>query len=196
MKTAVIALLAALPLCTGLRAQSRSGMEAAGWKKIDPKELADNPIVKIGSEWMALAAGREGDMNAMTVSWGTWGELWNRPVVTVYVSSSRYTHRFMERNEYFTLTGFPPAFRQALSYIGSHSGREGDKLARAGLTPEFTPLGNPVFREADLAIECKILYKEVMDKNLVPDNIKAMYAGGTGVHTQYIGEIVNVWIKK
>ena len=65
-------------------------------------------------------------MNTMTISWGSLGELWNKPVVTVYVSSSRYTHQFMEKNDHFTVAFFPAEYRQALQYLGSHSGREGE----------------------------------------------------------------------
>lgn len=64
-------------------------------------------------DWMDLAVGNKDDMNAMTISWGEIGELWERPVVTVYVSSRRYTHSFMERNEYFTVTAFPRSHRPA-----------------------------------------------------------------------------------
>lgn len=45
---------------------------------------------------MALAVRKNGDMNAMTISWSALGELWEKTVVTVYVSSSLYTHSFME----------------------------------------------------------------------------------------------------
>lgn len=197
MKTRLVLLLAVQTLLLGCGHQAQAPAEAASqeWKAVTAKEIEDNPVVKVGDEWMVLAAGREGDMNAMTIGWGTWGVLWGRPVMTVYVSSSRYTHSFMERNEYFTVTGFPEQYRQALSYIGSHSGRDGDKLKDAGLTPEFTELGNPIFREADLAIECRLLYKEVLDVTQVPDRIREMYDRGVGPHSMYIGEIVNVWVK-
>ena len=198
MKTKLIMMFAATALLAGCaeRKAATQTAESQEWKAVTAKEIIDNPIVKVGDEWMALAAGREGDMNAMTIGWGTWGVLWGRPVVTVYVSSSRHTHSFMERNEYFTVTGFPEQYRQALSYIGSHSGRDGDKLKDAGLTPEFTELGNPIFREANLAIECRLLYKEVLDVEQAPDRIREMYDRGVGPHSMYIGEIVNVWVKE
>ena len=190
------AVLTLLLFSCSSRTNSEQTSRLGAWKRIEPAALTDNPIVKVGSEWMALAAGKEGDMNAMTIGWGTWGVLWGRPVVTVYVSSSRYTYDFMERNAYFTVTGFPVEMKPALSYIGSHSGRDGDKLRNAGLTPVFTELGNPIFEEANLAIECKLLYKEVLDVAQVPENIRAMYEKGVGPHAMYIGEIVNVWVKE
>ena len=199
MKTKFILLMAVPALLfagCGKKAATPDTTASQEWKQVTAKEIADNPVVKVGDEWMALAAGHEGDMNAMTIGWGPWGVLWGRPVMTVYVSSSRHTHSFMERNEYFTVTGFPEQYRQALSYIGSHSGRDGDKLKEAGLTPEFTELGNPIFREANLAIECRLLYKEVLDVEQVPDRIREMYDKGVGPHSMYIGEIVNVWVKE
>ena len=102
----------------------------------------------------------------------------------------------MERNEYFTVTGFPEEKRSALQYIGSHSGRDDkDKISKAGLTPSFTELGNPIFEEANLAIECRIIYKSPFDATLLTPEVKQIYEKGLGIHTMYIGEIVNTWIK-
>ena len=196
MKCKIIAFIAALCFVAAGCSENSDALHKEGWRKIEPKELTDSPIVKVGSEWMALAAGNGEDMNAMTISWGTWGVLWGRPVVTVYVSSSRHTYSYMERFDSFTVTGFPQEYKTALGYIGSHSGRDSDKIEEAGLTVEYTPLGNPIFKEANLAIECKTLYKEEFDRDRVPDDIKAMYDKGTGVHTMYIGEIINIWIKE
>lgn len=173
------------------KANSNSSGE---WQKISPMEIK-NSIELFDKDWMALAVGKEGDMNAMTISWGEIGELWQKPVLTVFVSSSRYTHEFMERNSYFTLTAFPEDKRGALQYIGTHSGRDGDKLADADLTPEFTELGNPIFKEANLAIECRIIYKAPFMKDDIAPDVAKIYDNGMGVHTMYIGEIVNVWKK-
>ena len=43
-----------------------------------------------------------------------------------------------------------------------------DKVAGAGLTVEFTELGNPIYADADLAIECKKLYGQQFDASLMP----------------------------
>lgn len=169
-------------------------LEAEGWRRIAPEDV-ENAVRLFDKDWMALAVGSKGDMNAMTISWGGMGELWGRPVVTVYVSSSRYTYSFMERNDYFTVTAFPETMRNALIYIGRHSGRDGDKLAPAGLTAEYTALGNPVFKEARLAIECRIIYKAPFDAEKMDKDVRHVYDKGMGIHTMYIGEIVNVWTK-
>lgn len=170
---------------------------AAGeWREIAPEEIK-NAVELFGKDWMALAAGKKDSLNAMTVGWGTVGQLWGKPVVTVYVRKSRYTYTFMERNPYFTLTAFPESKRSALQYIGTHSGRdEKDKLQKAGLTPEFTTLGNPIFTEGTLAIECKTLYRQEMSPALIDSAVRHSYEGeDSAAHVMYVGEIVHAWKK-
>lgn len=179
-----------MTLAMPMHAQS----EADGWHKIEPTEIK-NAVELFNNDWMALAAGKDGDMNAMTISWGGLGELWGKPVVTVYVRHSRYTHTLLELYDYFTLTAFPEQMRPALQYIGSHSRKtEKNKLQNAGLTPMFTQLGNPIFKEGNLAIECRILYSAPLDvDNMLDDGVIKMYKTDKDLHTMFIGEIVNVW---
>lgn len=166
------------------------------WTSITPKQIEGNFIQMVGDEWFELAAGHEGDMNLMTIAWGSIGELWGKPVITVYVSTSRYTYQFMEKNDYFTITHFPASMREQLQYLGSVSGRDEDKVKGADLTVEFTELGNPIFAEADLAIECRKLYAEPFKAELMPVEQRQWYAErNLGFHVAYYGEIVNVWTK-
>ena len=166
------------------------------WQEIAPTEIELNPLQMIDKDWLEVSAGKEGKMNLMTISWGTIGELWNKPVFTVFVSTSRYTHQFMEENDYFTVTHFPESMRDKLAYLGRASGRNEDKVAGAGLTVEFTELGNPIYAEADLAIECRKIYSQQFDADLIPAEQRAWYEkSGLGIHHMYIGEIVHVWKK-
>lgn len=171
-------------------------MRAKPWQQIAPREIEGNAVKLFADDWFALAAGQEGDMNLMTIAWGNLGVLWGKPVVTVYVSTSRYTNSFMERNDYFTITHFPALMRDKLQYIGSVSGRDEDKVKGAGITAEFTELGNPIFSEADLAIECRKIYAEPFKPELLPLEQREWYDKlGLGIHVAYVGEIVNVWKK-
>jgi len=166
------------------------------WQEITPTEIELNPLQMIDRDWLEVSAGKEGKMNLMTISWGSIGELWGRPVFIVYVSTSRYTHQFMEENDYFTVTHFPDSMKDKLAYLGRVSGRDEDKVAGAGLTVEFTELGNPIYAEADLAIECKKIYAQQFDANLLPPEQRAWYEQtGIGIHYMYIGEILHVWKK-
>ena len=169
---------------------------AKPWQSISPREIEGNPIHLFADDWFELAAGKKDDMNLMTIAWGSLGELWGKPVVTVYVSTSRYTYEFMEKNDYFTITHFPESMRQQLQYLGTASGRDEDKVKGAGLTTEFTELGNPIFAESDLAIECRKIYAEQFQADLLPLEQRQWYEErGLGIHVAYYGEIVNVWRK-
>ena len=169
------------------------------WRSVDPMDINMNPVENFAKDWMALAVGGEKSYNSMTIAWGAIGQLWNKPVVIVFVSEDRYTKRLMDRNDCFTVTGFPQskACRDALLYIGSHSQKdEPDKTANAGLHVEFTPSGNPTFAEGCLAIECRKIYSDAFDLDLVPEEIAEGMYSQMGVHSFYIGEIIGAWEKR
>lgn len=181
---------------TSVVEETAESMRQKNWKEISPREIEGNPVKLFADDWFELAAGKEGDMNLMTIAWGTLGELWGKPVVTVFVSTSRYTNEFMAKNDYFTITHFPASMRQKLQYLGSVSGRDEDKVKGADLTTEFTELGNPIFAESDLAIECRKIYTAPFEFDKMPLEQRQWYdERGLGVHVAYTGEIVHVWKK-
>ena len=97
--------------------------------KISPEAWVGNPFEAIGKDWFLLTAGtEESGYNTMTCSWGQMGVLWNKPSVTCYVRHSRHTFGFMEQQDTFTLSFFAQTQRKALSFCGSHSGRDCDKF--------------------------------------------------------------------
>lgn len=191
---AIVKFLTLVAVFMALAVPMQAQSEAEGWHKISPTEIK-NAVDLFSNDWMALAAGKEDDMNAMTIAWGGIGELWGKPVVTVYVNHSRYTHTLMELYDYFTVTAFPEEKRDALKYIGTHSRKtEKDKLKNAGLTTIFTELGNPTFKEGNLIIECRTIYSAPLEvDNMLNDDVIKSYKGNKPLHTMFIGEIVNVW---
>ena len=86
-------------------------------------------------KWALVTAGDISDFNAMTISWGGMGTLWGKPVATVYVKPVRYTHEFMENNDYFTISFFEEEYRGALKVMGTKSGRDCNKVEESRLTP-------------------------------------------------------------
>ena len=201
IKTLTFGIFAALLLTACGNKANESETEAKTsnsdqWQEIKPQNIDVNAVKLFANDWMLLSAGKDTSMNMMTIAWGALGELWGKPIVTVYVSTDRFTYKFLEDNEYFTVTAFPEQFRDKLQYIGSVSGRDEDKVKGSGLTPEFTKLGNPIYKEANLAIECKKIYAEQLKKELMPLEQRQWYDEmKLGVHMMYIGEIVNVWKK-
>jgi flavin reductase (DIM6/NTAB) family NADH-FMN oxidoreductase RutF len=145
--------------------------------------------------WFLLTAGdfSKRDFNTMTVSWGSLGTIWNRPFAQVVVRPTRYTHGFMERHETFTLSAFPPSYRETLRFLGTRSGRDGNKIAEARLTPmAATRVAAPCFAEADLVIECRKMYWHDIDPAHFLDPAIAEHYPARDYHRAYFGEIVTV----
>ena len=155
-----------------------------------------------GFTWYAspllLAAGNAEKSNAMTIGWGAIGALWGmqRPCVTVYVAEHRHTKLFMDSSEYFTVMAFDDG-DNILEYMGSKSGRDGDKAKALGLHTAFTEHGAPYYTDADLVIECRTMYAAPFDpKGFRSDVPRRMYENfPAGIHTMYIGEVTGAWQK-
>lgn len=166
-------------------------------QKIDPKELDGNVIKMFDEDWMVVSAGNKDSMNLMTLSWGGLGELWNKPVATVYVAPQRFTYHFLDNEEYYTICHFDSTYHEKLTYLGTKSGRDEDKVKGSGLTVKYTELGNPIYEEADLVIECRKIYHDNFRRDrLQPEQLDWYEDRQVDPHGLFIGEIVNMWVKK
>ena len=157
-----------------------------------PEQLNDNVFKLIGSDWMLITAGTADGFNTMTASWGTAGILWNKPVAVCFIRPERYTYEFVEKQEHLSLSFLPDAYRKALSYCGSHSGREGDKLAACGLNGAISPDGIPYVKEARLVLQCRKLYADDLRRaNFMDPALLTHYEKG-GFHRFYVCEIQKI----
>ncbi len=142
-------------------------------------------------KWALLTAGTKDKFNTMTISWGGLGTLWGKPVATVYVRQSRYTHDFMDDNDYFTISFYPEVYKKTLGILGSKSGREIDKMHESGLVAK--ELENAMtFEEAEVTLVCKKLFKQTLDVNNMLEDIGKQFYEGQSDHDMYIGEVVDI----
>jgi flavin reductase (DIM6/NTAB) family NADH-FMN oxidoreductase RutF len=174
-------------------------------KRIDilPDKLLLPPVSVWGEQWFLLASGNmeTKDFNCMTVAWGGFGVMWGKPLAMVVVRPTRHTYGFMEKSDSFTLSAFGEEYRKALSWCGSHSGRDGDKVKASGLTPiPSRTVRSPGFDEARLIIECRKMYFDDMEPaHFLDPSIHETYAK-KDYHRVYFGEILAVsgtpdWLK-
>jgi flavin reductase (DIM6/NTAB) family NADH-FMN oxidoreductase RutF len=183
--------LSALCSCTG---GYKKATNMKDFTKTDIRDLRESPAKLIGEEWMLITAGDTAQFNTMTASWGTLGHLWNKNVAIVFIRPQRYTFEFIERGDKFTLSFFDENYRSALSLLGSKSGRDGDKVKEAGLTPLETPTGGVSFGEARMILECKKIYNDFLEpEHFVDTTIMNKLYPKRDFHKMYIGEIINVW---
>ena len=162
---------------------------------IDPKMFTGKFFEIWNSGWFLLTSGdyQAGRYNCMTVSWGSFGCLWNLPVAMVVVRPSRYTFEFINQHESFTLCAFPEEYRKDLTYLGTHSGRDGDKIAHSDLVPcAARQVAAPVFEQAELAIECRRVYwHDLAPEHFQDVRIQPHYPQGD-YHRMLVGEILAV----
>lgn len=146
-------------------------------------------------QWLLLTSGdyHQQRYNAMTISWGGLGVMWGKPFTQVVVRPGRYTFEFMEQYDSFTLCAFPRGYRKALTLLGTKSGRDGDKITEAGLTPcAASAVKAPGYTEADLIIECRKIYWQDLDpSHFLAAEIHDNYTE-KDYHRVYYGEIVAV----
>lgn len=142
--------------------------------------------------WAVLSAGNMDDYNCMTISWGSLGTLWRRPVVTVYVRPSRYTWEYMEKNEFFTVSFFDGRCREDLTTLGTLSGREGDKVSKTSLTPEPVFTAGVTFKEAGRSLICRTIYRQELDRDSMCKEILEGFNIMEEPHYMYIGEVMDI----
>ncbi|MGN0448113.1 MAG: flavin reductase [Acutalibacteraceae bacterium] len=164
-------------------------------KKINISDFDGNVFTLLKDNWALLTAGNKDSFNTMTVSWGAMGELWNKDVCFCFVRPQRYTYEFTEREEYFTLSFFSKEYKKALSFCGSHSGRDVDKVKQTGLTP--VSLGESIaFSEAEYVFLCKkIAFQDMKPDGILEKEIDGKCYPEKDYHRTYVGEIIGCYKK-
>ena len=139
-------------------------------KSIGPKTLVyPTPVFVVGSY------DRNGRPNIMTAAWG--GICCSKPpCVAVSLRKSRCSYDNIVNRKAFTINIPSEQHAAAVDYIGIVSGRNKDKFAATGLTAvKSDRVDAPLVQEFAFALECNLLQTIEI-----------------GVHTQFIGEIIDI----
>ena len=162
-------------------------------RKIDLYENM-NEIMKQLKKGILLTTKKDGQVNTMTIAWGAIGIEWNKTVFMALVRQSRHTHDMME-GEFTVNIPVDDSAKKALSYCGTKSGRDTDKIADMGLTlVEGQEVDVPAIKELPMTLECRIIYEQKQDENLIPDSIKKSMYPNSDFHTVFFGEIVAAYV--
>lgn len=165
------------------------------FNKIGVKEITGNIFEMVGDQWMLVTGGDKDGCNTMTASWGGAGVLWQKPVAFCFIRPQRYTRRFMDYGEYYTLSFYSEKYRDQLYICGSESGRDVNKVEKTAFTPACASCGAVYFEEAELVLVCKKLYiHDIEPFNFQTPEIEKVYEE-KDYHRMYIGEIIEVLAK-
>ena len=131
--------------------------------------LFPTPVLMVGSYDQA------GTPNLMNAAWG--GICCSDPpCVTVSLRKARYSYANIEARKAFTIGIASENTMAEADYVGIVSGRDGDKFAACDLTPVSSTLVDaPYAAEFPVVLECRLLHTIEI-----------------GIHTQFIGEIIDV----
>lgn len=165
------------------------------FNEISPKELDFNAFSAIGDQWFLLTAEKDGVSNTMTASWGGVGILWGKTVAFVFVRPQRYTKEFVDNSEKFSMSFLPEKYREELKYLGTVSGKDENKIEKAGLTLASAD-GTTYFEGSDKVFVCRKLYSQeqlpelFIDKSIIDKNYPKR-----DFHIMYVAEVEKVLIK-
>jgi flavin reductase (DIM6/NTAB) family NADH-FMN oxidoreductase RutF len=164
------------------------------FKEISAREIKDNLVKAISEEYMLISAGDENGHNMMTASWGFVGEMWGNDSAIAMIRPGRYTMKFVDKSDYFTLS-FYGDNKDVHKICGSKSGRDCDKTALTGLTPIFSD-GAVYFKEARMVLVCKKQYVGRLNENEFIDKEPLRWYNDGDYHYAIIGKIEKVLIKE
>lgn len=162
-------------------------------KELHISEVSEEIINELPGGALLTVKSKKG-LNTMAIGWATMGRVWNKPILTVMVRFSRFTHEIIKDADSFTVSfSTKGKLKGAISACGSKSGRDVDKFKEFSLTPSYVEdIESPYIAQGDLHIICKIVYKNTMEPELLSDEIKERWYKDNDYHTIYYGEVVKV----
>ena len=87
------------------------------------------------------------------------------------------------------------SFKKQMAYLGSVSGRDEDKIGKAGLTKVFAD-NSVYFKEAKLVLVCRKQYAAELQKSgFVNKDIIGQAYPDEDFHTMYVGKIEKVLVR-
>lgn len=125
--------------------------------------------------WCVGTYDKKGNPNVMTAAWA--GICCSKPpCVTVSLRKATYTYGNILEREAYTISIPSEKHVSEADFFGMASGRDVDKFKRSGLTPiRSTVVDAPYVGEFPVVLECKLIHSHEI-----------------GLHTHFIGEILDV----
>ncbi len=159
---------------------------------ISVAQLALQPFTTFDPGGVLLVSGTGPEhANVMTISWGTFGIMWGKPMMMVMVRPTRHTWQFILDAPDFTVNWMADTWAEAVRLCGSASGRDIDKFAATGMHPVTgSAVGSPVIAESILTLECRTCYHtDVIPAHFIDPALEQNYPA-KDYHGLFFGEII------
>ncbi|MBP2033608.1 flavin reductase (DIM6/NTAB) family NADH-FMN oxidoreductase RutF [Clostridium algifaecis] len=166
------------------------------FKEIKPEELDKSTFKLIGKDWMLITAEDNNKVNTMTASWGGFGVMFDKNVAYIVIRPQRYTRKFVDNSDTFSLTFLDKTFKKQLAYIGTVSGRDEDKISKANLTIQHEN-NTPYFKEGNMVIICKKIYaQDFKPECFIASDLEQKIYPEKDYHRLYIAEIEKILVRE
>lgn len=165
-------------------------------KTVNYLSIAEEVIQQIKSKGAFLLAKSKNDekINVMTIGWTSIGYMWSKPIMTVLVRKSRFTHHIIEKATSFTVSIPTDDLIEALNFCGTKSGRDFNKFKECKLSViPAQKVDTPIIDILGFHYECKIVYKSEMNPDFLCKEYKEDVYADNDYHTFYFGEIVDCY---
>ncbi len=124
------------------------------------------------TEIIVSCRGADGKNNALVVAYAC-NCSYDPPMLMVGIVPTRHSYGMIKETGVFVANLVPESMRQAYQYLGSHSGRDEDKLEKLGLRlGEGQKVKAPILLDCPVSIECRVV-----------DSIR------TGSHEMFVGRV-------
>lgn len=156
------------------------------------KRISSDKLMK---DWYLISTQKGHNLNFMTGSCASVGNIWMKPVFNIFIRPQRYTTKFLKETNEFTIT-FLTNCRQQLEYIGSISGKHSSKIDKCDLDLEYIESNIPTVKQGHLVLKCKVIYRQFLNKHsfIDKDIVKDWYPQ-EDFSIMYIGEILKAYEK-
>jgi flavin reductase (DIM6/NTAB) family NADH-FMN oxidoreductase RutF len=143
------------------------------------KSLGAKTLIFPTPVWCVGSYDVNGNPNVMTIAWG--GICCSKPpCVAISLRKATYTYSNIMGRKAYTLCVPSEEHVKEADYFGLTSGRNVDKFKETGLTPMKSDLVDaPYVGEFPMVLECKLIHHHEI-----------------GLHTHFIGEIVDVKVEE
>ena len=143
------------------------------------KSFGPKTLIFPAPVWCVGSYDTNGNPNVMTIAWG--GICCSiPPCVTISLRKATFTYGNIIERQAYTLSVPSVQFVKEADYFGMVSGRTVNKFKETGLTPVRSELVDaPYVEEFPMILECKVIHQYEI-----------------GLHTHFVGEILDVKIEE
>jgi flavin reductase (DIM6/NTAB) family NADH-FMN oxidoreductase RutF len=143
---------------------------------------------------LLLAASKpSGEVNVMTIGWGTLGIIWGLPIYCVLVRPSRYTYQFIEESQAFSVNVPSDDMFSWVNVCGTRSGRNVDKFGEYDQTYCVSEMADTITLDGAIQVyECRVVHHNDVLPTALDAEVEAGSYGGSDYHRIYYGQIMRV----